>query len=457
MHEDLLRRALESKKTTSRKQQSKSNSAASSLAPSRAGSAKNSPAASRTASRAGSDDEDAWSDDTSFSAAIAGLLDAPADWATVLEECIGGLAGTERDSKTRDRARDLQFYVHILRVHFAGEQVEGRVGELLRGFLKAARGEAEAEAVLGLKAIAVTAATSAEEDVVDICAGALRHLVVTAGARAVKVQAVQALGAVSFFGHLAEEELEEPMGFLLEIAETDGASVEALDDGELVAAALQQWALLVTSHSDDFEDKAREAMDVLVDQLESSDPAVQTAAGEAIALLFEKSYTEREEGDEVPLEDGRPMKQPPRKVKRYDPYARTDLLLEKIEDVIRTSAKRISKKKRRFLHSNFGDIKQTVETPMVGPGYSSVLDGESGYEAGYKLKQRVARDRILLVQDWWVFIRLRETKRILGPGLGAHFEEDPGFKAEVFEGASVVRDGYLAAKMDAKAARAEEL
>ncbi|KAK5149279.1 hypothetical protein LTR16_012713, partial [Cryomyces antarcticus] len=51
------------------------------------------------------------------------------------------------------------------------------------------------------------------------------------------------------------------------------------------------------------EDSTEPAMDAFVEQLESSDPSVQIAAGENIALLYEKSHTELEDDEDAPPND----------------------------------------------------------------------------------------------------------------------------------------------------------
>ena len=69
-----------------------------------------------------------------------------------------------------------------------------------------------------------------------------------------------------------------------------------------MTAALEEWGFLATLQ-DEMEDATEAAMEAFVDQLESSDANVQIAAGENVALLYEKSFTEREEDEEVSGDD----------------------------------------------------------------------------------------------------------------------------------------------------------
>jgi ABC-type Zn2+ transport system substrate-binding protein/surface adhesin len=92
------------------------------------------------------------------------------------------------------------------------------------------------------------------------------------------------------------------MSLFFEIIESDGASIDAPDEGNVVIAALEEWGLLATE-IEDLEEETEAAMEAFVEQLDSADSGVQIAAGENIALLYEKSLTPQEEDEEIEEED----------------------------------------------------------------------------------------------------------------------------------------------------------
>jgi hypothetical protein len=205
------------------------------------------------------------------------------------------------------------------------------------------------------------------------------------------------------------------MTLFLEIVESDGASVDAQDNGDIVTAALENWGLLATD-IDDLEEETEAAIEAFVDQLESSDANVQIAAGENIALLYEKSYTEQEEDEEVEQQpedkdDPEYTKGGERLVKRYQVYRNQPKLLHTLDELAKVSSRRISKKDRKTLHSGFTEIRNSVEKPSRGPGYSTAIDQESGraYGAG-RMKVRINRNLEVRIDKWWKLLRLNALR-----------------------------------------------
>lgn len=203
------------------------------------------------------------------------------------------------------------------------------------------------------------------------------------------------------------------MDAFLEVVESDGSSVEAPDSVEVVVAAIEEWSFLA-SLLDDVEDKTEEAMEVFVEQLESTDVSVQVAAGEAIALLFEKSYTEGEVDDA-----GHPIA-----TKRYEVYRQHKQLMYTLSQLTRDSSKSISKKDRKTLHTNFADIIQTIEVPTRGPRYSTALN-HHGKEFGSRMTVRIHRNGYMRIDRWWKLLRLQALRRLFGGGLLIHYEDNP--------------------------------
>lgn len=245
----------------------------------------------------------------------------------------------------------------------------------------------------------------------------------------VQVNAIHCLGLAAFFGGAGEDEIKEIMTLFLEIVESDGASVDAQDNGSIVTAALENWGLLATD-IDDLEEETEAAIEAFVDQLESSDAGVQIAAGENIALLYEKSYTPLEEDETV--EKGAEDQDHPEftkggetLVKRYQVYRNQPKLLHTLDELATVSSRRISKKDRKTLHSSFTDVRNSVEKPSRGPGYSTAIDQESGraYGAG-RMKVRINRTLEVRIDKWWKLLRLNTIRRALQGGFAYHYEQN---------------------------------
>jgi hypothetical protein len=244
----------------------------------------------------------------------------------------------------------------------------------------------------------------------------------------IKINAIYTLGIAAFFAGAGDDEILDVMTTLLEIIESDGASVGAQDNGEVVIAALEQWGLLATE-IEDLQEETEAAMEAFVEQLESADSGVQIAAGENIALLYEKSYTMREADDDVPdaedSDDPEATKNGDTMVKRYEVYRRRDQLMHALDDLANVSTRRISKKDRKTLHSSFADIRNTVERPTRGPGYSTAIDQETGkaYGAG-RMKVRINRNVEIRIDKWWKLQRLNALRRTLQGGFAHHYEQN---------------------------------
>lgn len=242
----------------------------------------------------------------------------------------------------------------------------------------------------------------------------------------VKTAAIHTLGATAFYGGASDSELEDIMSMLLEIVESDGLSVEAHDDPSVVTAALEEWGFLATQ-LDDLEDITEEAIEAFVEQLQSADAGVAIAAGENIALLYEKSYTEQEDDEEVPSDDESDEETDPtapKMIKRYAVYRREDQLRHTLESLATISGRNISKKDKKSLHSNFADILNSVENPTRGPRYQSAINQETGKRYGSRMTVRIHRTGEMRIDQWWKLHRLKALRRILQGGFVQHYENN---------------------------------
>ena len=439
MHDLRKQVLLESGKTQSKKARSKVGTPASSKAtspvPSRGG--------SRVPSRNVSDDESELSDGTQWGTnSIDELLANDADPDAAPDALIADLR--ERIEQICDRKRSsaegrelsLNAFTHDLMRHYSKPELQHRIDELLPAVLKSVKaGQTERETVLALKAIALMLVTVPSDTIYDAVSGPIKNTITDGEAShpSAKIAALHTLSIATFYGGASTEETEEVMDFFLEIISSDASNIEETDNADLVTAALQEWGFLATQ-LEDMEEITEVAMDAFVDQLESSDAGVQMAAGENIALLFEKSYTEAESDDDEPEEEEEEHRHDgPRKIKRYTAYRQQHLLERQLEDITRGSSKRVSKKDRKALHQAFEDVLRTVEKPTRGPRYSTALD-EDGREYGSRLRIAVHGGGRMTIDAWWKLQRLNGLKRLLQGGFLVHYE----FNEVVFESLPVI-------------------
>ncbi|KAK3071508.1 hypothetical protein LTR53_008481 [Teratosphaeriaceae sp. CCFEE 6253] len=440
---NLRKQALESGKTQSRK----AREAVSTPSSSRANSAAPSPrGGSGVPSRNGSDDESEFSDATQWSTNSIDEMLSPAEiaeeetpeaWKAGLESRIEEICDRKRSS-AEGREQALLVFNTVLVRHYAADEVRSKRGELVAALLKSVKGgQTERETVLALKALALVLVTEPSDTVYEALQGPMKACINDGQHTAEKIGAIHALGVVTFYGGASENETQEVMDFFLDIVSSDGATVDENDNAEVVTAALEEWGFLATQ-LDDMEEATEAAMDTFVDQLGSASVDVQVAAGDNIALLFEKSYTEAESDDEGPASDDELDEAVrngtrARMIKRYTVYRQQHQLLATLSDLAKASSKRLSKRDRKQLHLSFADILRTVEKPTRGPRYSTALD-EEGREMGSRLKVAVHGGGRMTIDRWWKLHRLNGLKRLLREGFLVHYE----FNSVVFESLPVV-------------------
>ena len=215
-----------------------------------------------------------------------------------------------------------------------------------------------------------------------------------------------------------EDDIIELMQFFFEIVESDGYSAQAQDDAVVVSAALEAWGFLAT-FLDDAQDATEEAMDALLEQLESSELSVQVAAGETIALLFEKAWTPAEE-DELTDKHLAGTQY----IQRYNPCPRMDLLKPLLADLSSGSKKHMKKEDRKVQRGTFVDIAHTVENPRDGPRFRESLTTKTGSGRRNKSWIRSGDGGMLRIDRWWKLLRVQFLKNLLGPGFAVHWTEN---------------------------------
>ncbi|CAG8024738.1 unnamed protein product [Penicillium olsonii] len=427
---DLRRQIFESGKTVSRKAASREASRTNS----RTGSKQSSRQGSRNASRAPSDEEDSGflSDETSMS--IGSLDDENPetenpDWEQELGDRIQEILDRKRSS-VQGREEALQAFCRLTKYHYAVEELNGTVDELLASFARSVRTEVSIrEATLGLRAIELLALSAFDNTIYENAEPLLTRTIRDSTSPVLKAAAIQCLGACTIFGGAGTDGILEQMAFLLDIVASDGQSIEAKDDAPVVTAAIQQWGFLATE-VDDFEEESEEAVQIFMDQLDSSDANVQISSGENIALLYEKSYTREEDDEDEDEESGdsdesdeheNDQTTGPKLVKRYNAYHNTPELESQLQNLAHIHSKQISKRDKKSLHSNFASILTTVENPRRGPRYNTAIDQNTNRHYGSTLTVKIGRHGVMSIDRWWKWTRLTALRRVLQGGFAEHY------------------------------------
>lgn len=332
-----------------------------------------------------------------------------------------------KHSSVHGREKCLATYIHILTAQYAHDDIDSREGELITAFLKSMKAEVSGkETVLALKALGMTLITSPSDLIYDSVASPLKRMISDSASISCKTAAIHTLGVCTFYGGASDEEILDNMAFLLEIAVSDGDFISAQDEPGPVTAALEEWGFLATL-VDDLSSEIEEALVTFTDQLSSSFTSVQIAAGENIALLYEKFYIAEDE-DESPSSDssdGEPDADAmiSRLANVHPAFRNTDELISQLSDLASLSTHRLSKKDKKSVRTNFSDILHSVRDPTSGPRYNNALN-HNGKIFGSRMVVKIGQDGVMRIDKWWKLHRLQGLKRVLQGGFVNHYESN---------------------------------
>ena len=282
-----------------------------------------------------------------------------------------------------------------------------------------------------LIALAMTLMTSPSDLIYEAASTPLKRAISHSSFTASKTAAIHTLGTCTFYGGASDDEILENMDFLLEIITSDGHIISAPDEPEPVTAALEEWGFLCTL-IDDLSPQSEDAVEAFADQITSSFPSVQIAAGENIALLFEKSFkqVDPEEDSLADYPDSEIMSDPdetpgvPKLIRLYPAYRRTDQLIHSLQSIASISTHHLSKTDRKALRTNFADILNSVEYPTRGPRYQNAINDETGKRYGSRMVVRIHKGGVMRIDRWWKLTRLQGLKRVLQGGFVGHYEKN---------------------------------
>lgn len=349
------------------------------------------------------------------------------DWPEELADCIQDILDRKRSS-VQGREECLAVYNRLSKYHYVEEEIRSQLQDLLSAFSRSIKYESSVrESILALKALEFLAVTAYDGTVYESVEPLLSRTIRDSTSSLVKVAAIYCLGTCTYFGGTTDDAKMDQMNFFLDLVASDGQSIDASDDAGVVTAALQQWGFLATD-VEDLEGESEEAVEIFIDQLASTDPGVQIAAGENIALLYEKSYTpqedddddeEEDEADELDSDDEEEYG--PRLIKRYTAYHNTHQLEQLLSSLATVSGKRISKKDKKSLHTNFASILTTIENPRRGPMFSKAINQNTNRQYGSKRQVKVGSEGVMNIDRWWKWLRLAALRRVLQGGFMEHY------------------------------------
>lgn len=376
-------------------------------------------------------------------------IDTTSDaWGAELADRIEEILA-RKGSTVQGREKCYKIYIHILTNQYSEEEIRAKEDELVAAFLKSIKEEkSENETVLAIKgkyphiitwyhaddsptAIAITLITSPSDQIYEAASTPLKRAISNSTSHAAKKAAIHALGTCAFWGGASDEEILEIMDFFLEIISSDGHTIDAPDEPEPVVAALEEWGFLST-HIDDLSEQSEDVVEAFAEQINSSYPSVQIAAGEDIALLFEKSFKQivpdedsvAEYSDSDLIADPDDESEKPKLIRLYPAYRRTDQLIHDLSSIANISTHHLSKTDRKALRTNFSDIVNSVEFPTRGPRYQNAISDETGKRYGSRMVVKINKGGVMKIDKWWKLHRLQGLRRVLQGGFVGHYEKN---------------------------------
>lgn len=280
----------------------------------------------------------------------------------------------------------------------------------------------------------MTLITSPSDTIYDTVSTPLKNIISDSLSLTSKTAAIHALGACTFYGGASDDEILENMSYLLDIISSDGEQISAHDAPLPVTAAIEEYGFLATL-IDDLSLDSEDAIDAFTEQLASSSPGVQMAAGENIALLYEKSYRTlaSDDNESNPISDYSPtdiISDPdatpgvPKLLQTYTPYRRTDQLMHTLSDLASLNTHRLSKKDQKAIRTTFADVLNSIEFPTRGPRYQNAVSHETGKRYGSRMVVRIHREGVMRIDKWWKLHRLQGLRRVLQGGFVTHYERN---------------------------------
>lgn len=364
-------------------------------------------AASKNGSRAGSNyatDEEYDTDDGMSVVSIESndsFVEANLEqnWEQAFDECLETIL-ERKGSSVQSREDSLMKLIRFMSVRVTTRQIGTRDTDLVNAISKMLKGaRSEKEALLCAKALAIIHITCPDNDEIFAIASSALRGALTLPYNLAKAAALTSLATVTLVFqsvHPAQALIEH----MIEVVENDGNTIDAQDDALVVSSAEDAMAVAMTilDGNEPIED-IQLAAPCLVEQLESVDPRVRSAAGEALALFFEMTAVDPEDEEAMSAYNDNPP---------IDDVHHLTLLLTNLAT---SSSKKQSKVSRREQHHTFREVLATISNPTSHSAPSETVKfGKS--------------NQVLYVTTWLQNIRLAHLRRVLGSGLQVHLKKN---------------------------------
>lgn len=356
---------------------------------------------------------------------------------TAFEELFDKLE--DRDFSKSDstyRLNTMKFYANSISGNYiSSDELRGRIEDILPICVRCLKeGSSGALTVHALRAIAATVITCGDDEgtLFNELKDSLQNCVDDPASPVGQKAAIEALSATTYFGGADYSETESIMDMFLDIVESDGESVDSLDQQDVVASAIQEWAFLSTLITVDVQHFSR-ALEAFGNQLESTSGNVLESAAEAIALIYESAYTLKGPDDdsvEISMEEADDDSKVARSYRHQNwvhAYQYTNDndydIMSKLKELSKASFRHLKKERRKELHARFRDVTHTAEHPWRGPHYSTAMNADSFAFYGHRLRQSG-----LLVDRWWKLHRYDHLRRVLQHGIETHLDHNPAVR-----------------------------
>ncbi|KAK9476593.1 interferon-related developmental regulator-domain-containing protein [Lipomyces japonicus] len=442
------------------------------------------------------DDDDAWSiasndtvgSDTSVastgsrsstSAAAAAAArkkdkDTAENYAQKLNEYVDIVAittGGRKSSNLQSRIDAWSRIGKILALKYAWRTVEQRRHDLHDAVARAirhGRSGSNTEVVLSCRVLSLLAATDPDHaGWLELALWLLRAVVIsgsnmsvnddddddsggddaaTEGAEQVKIAAVNTVTAVLLLSHAASQhDVTASLQSFLDLIQDACSSASASSSSPAVLAHVLAAVGVLVTVLDDALEFSQDAVLPIVDLLDSPDLKVRLAAGQDIALFYERhaedmTYYGRYDEDDDDNDDD----EDDDKAEVPELYYDNDELIYKLTQLATVSSKRIAKSSRKEQHSVFRDVLDTVKTAVAAqealitgidePAYSDAgtIDsstagsgsggGGGGGRVNFKLK--FEQGLTLIVDSWASYLRLVQLRKVFSHGLAVHYTKN---------------------------------
>ncbi|KAG7037765.1 Interferon-related developmental regulator 1 [Cucurbita argyrosperma subsp. argyrosperma] len=348
---------------------------------------------------------------------VVGVEDFQFDKDTLLDQALDDLY--EKRGSTREKA--LASIIENLSNNLQHQFVEKKFATLLHQCLNSIKKGSSKEISLASRAIGLLALTVGEGDnareilteSIPTISQALRS-----GSESSKISLVECLAVITFVGGNDMEEIERSLQLMWQVVIPKlGPNVVAVrQSATIIGAMVSAWSFVLTTmnglklNSKDWQ----ESISYLSSLLDKDDRAVRIAAGEALALIFERGVLEKFSAEAKGSIDGSTLEgSKPREWFMHIQGLKGKILNQVKSLSMEAGGKGSAKKDLNSQRNTFKDILEFLEDGYC-PETSTKIGGD-----------------LLQTSTWTQLIQLNFLKHFLGGGFVKHMQENE-FLHDVF-------------------------